>query len=133
MWFPFVLLALPICLADLKDFRIPNVYLLLLSLLSLPIVLVNGVGRLSSILLAVAILIALSLVGLGMGDVKLLLIVAPTLNSAMDADLTLLATLIFLTASLHVLWQSLRSRSISQRIPLAPGIFAGLALYLATH
>jgi|LauGreDrversion4_2_1035121.scaffolds.fasta_scaffold50358_3 Flp pilus assembly protein protease CpaA len=133
MWFPFVLLALPICLADLKDFRIPNVYLLLLSLLSLPIVLVNGVGRLSSILLAVAILIALSLVGLGMGDVKLLLIVAPTLNSAMDADLTLLATLIFLTASLHVLWQSLRNRSISQRIPLAPSIFAGLALYLATH
>jgi prepilin signal peptidase PulO-like enzyme (type II secretory pathway) len=102
-------------------------------LLSLPIVLVNGVGRLSSILLAVAILIALSLVGLGMGDVKLLLIVAPTLNSAMDADLTLLATLIFLTASLHVLWQSLRNRSISQRIPLAPSIFAGLALYLATH
>ena len=133
MWFPFVLLDLPICLADLKDFRIPNVYLLLLSLLSLPIVLVNGVGRLSSILLAVAILIALSLVGLGMGDVKLLLIVAPTLNSAMDADLTLLATLIFLTASLHVLWQSLRNRSISQRIPLAPSIFAGLALYLATH
>jgi Flp pilus assembly protein protease CpaA len=133
MWFPFVLLALPICLADLKDFRIPNVYLLLLSLLSLPIVLVNGVGRLSSILLAVAILIALSLVGLGMGDVKLLLIVAPTLNSAMDADLTLLATLIFLTASLHVLWQSLRNRSISRRIPLAPSIFAGLALYLATH
>ena len=133
MWFPFLVLALPICLADLKAFRIPNVYLLLLSLLCAPVVLVHGVGSLSSMLLVAAILIVLSVVGLGMGDVKLLVVAALTLNSAKDSDLVLLVTLILLSASLHVLWQTLRNRAILQRIPLAPSIFAGLALYLATH
>jgi len=133
MWFPFLVLALPICLADLKASRIPNVYLLLLSLLCAPFVLVYGVGSLSSMLLVTAILIVHSLFGLGMGDVKLLVVAALTLNSAKDSDLVLVVTLILLSASLHVLWQTLRNRAIPQQIPLAPSIFAGLALYLATH
>jgi Na+/pantothenate symporter len=75
----------------------------------------------------------LNLLGLGMGDAKLLSIILLTLNSDGYNDLTLLAVLIILSASLHVMWRTLKNRSLPRRIPLAPSIFVGLALYLATQ
>jgi Flp pilus assembly protein protease CpaA len=133
MWFPFLVLAIPISLADLKSFTIPNVYLVMLSLLCAPYVFFNGLGQISEILAALFILLMLNLLGLGMGDAKLLSIVLLTLNSDGYSDLTLLAVLIILTASLHVMWRTLKNRFLPRRIPLAPSIFVGLALYLATQ
>lgn len=133
MWFPFLVLAIPISLADLKSFTIPNVYLVMLSLLCAPYVFFNGLGQISVILAALFILLMLNLLGLGMGDAKLLSIVLLTLNSDGYSDLTLLAVLIILSASLHVMWRTLKNRSLPRRIPLAPSIFVGLALYLATQ
>jgi hypothetical protein len=75
----------------------------------------------------------LNLLGLGMGDAKLLSIILLTLNSDGYSDLTLLAVLIILSASLDVMWRTLKNRSLPRRIPLAPSIFVGLALYLATQ
>jgi hypothetical protein len=75
----------------------------------------------------------LNFLGLGMGDAKLLSIILLTLNSDGYSDLTLLAVLIILSASLDVMWRTLKNRSLPRRIPLAPSIFVGLALYLATQ
>jgi hypothetical protein len=75
----------------------------------------------------------LNLLGLGMGDAKLLSIILLTLNSDGYSDLTLFAVLIILSASLDVMWRTLKNRSLPRRIPLAPSIFVGLALYLATQ
>lgn len=133
MWLPFLVLAIPISLADLKSFTIPNVYLVMLSLLCAPYVFFNGLGQISVILAALFILLILNLLGLGMGDAKLLSIILLTLNSDGYSDLTLLAVLIILSASLHVMWRTLKNRSLPRRIPLAPTIFVGLALYLATQ
>jgi Flp pilus assembly protein protease CpaA len=132
MWFPFLVLAIPISLADLKSFKIPNVYLVMLSLLCAPYVFFNGLGQISVILAALFILLMLNLLGLGMGDAKLLSIILLTLNSDGHSDLTLLAVLIIISASLHVMWRTLKNRTLPRRIPLAPSIFVGLALYLAT-
>ena len=132
MWLPFLVLAIPISLADLKSFTIPNVYLVMLSLLCAPYVFFNGLGPISVILVALFILLMLNLLGLGMGDAKLLSIVLLTLNSHGYSDLTLLAVLIIISASLHVMWRTLKNRTLPRRIPLAPSIFVGLALYLAT-
>jgi Flp pilus assembly protein protease CpaA len=133
MWLPFLVLAIPISLADLKSFTIPNVYLVILSLLCAPYVFFNGLGQISVILAALFILLMLNVLGLGMGDVKLLSIILFTLNSDDHNELTLLAVLIILSASLHVMWRTLKNRSLPRRIPLAPSIFVGLALYLATQ
>jgi Flp pilus assembly protein protease CpaA len=133
MWLPFLVLAIPISLADLKSFTIPNVYLVILSLLCAPYVFFNGLGQISVILAALFILLMLNVLGLGMGDAKLLSIILITLNSDDHNELTLLAVLIILSASLHVMWRTLKNRSLPRRIPLAPSIFVGLALYLATQ
>jgi Flp pilus assembly protein protease CpaA len=133
MWLPFLVLAIPISLADLKSFTIPNVYLVILSLLCAPYVFFNGLGQISVVLAALFILLMLNVLGLGMGDVKLLSIILFTLNSDDRNELTLLAVLIILSASLHVMWRTLKNRSLPRRIPLAPSIFVGLALYLATQ
>jgi Flp pilus assembly protein protease CpaA len=133
MWLPFLVLAIPISLADLKSFTIPNVYLVILSLLCAPYVFFNGLGQISVVLAALFILLMLNVLGLGMGDAKLLSIILFTLNSDDRNELTLLAVLIILSASLHVMWRTLKNRSLPRRIPLAPSIFVGLALYLATQ
>jgi Flp pilus assembly protein protease CpaA len=132
MWLPFLVLAIPISLADLKSFTIPNVYLVILSLLCAPYVFFNGLGQISVILAALFSLLILNVLGLGMGDAKLLSIILFTLNSDDHNELTLLAVLIILSASLHVMWRTLKNRSLPRRIPLAPSIFGGLLLYLAT-
>jgi prepilin signal peptidase PulO-like enzyme (type II secretory pathway) len=75
----------------------------------------------------------LNLLGLGMGDAKLLFIILLTLNSNVHHELTLLAVLIILIASLYVMLKTLKNRTLPRRIPLAPSIFVGLALYLATQ
>jgi Flp pilus assembly protein protease CpaA len=132
MWLPFFVLAIPISLADLKSFTIPNVYLVILSLLCAPYVFFNGLGQISVILAALFSLLILNVLGLGMGDAKLLSIILFTLNSDDHNELSLLAVLIILSASLHVMWRTLKNRSLPRRIPLAPSIFGGLLLYLAT-
>jgi hypothetical protein len=133
MWLPFIALALPISLADLKTFTIPNLYLGILAALCAPHVLVNGVGQLSAIALVSFMLLILNLLGLGMGDVKLLMIILLTLNSDVQSDLTLLAVLIIISSAMYIMQKTLRDRRLPRRIPLAPSIFMGLALYLATQ
>ena len=78
------------------------------------------------------ILTSLSLVGLGMGDVKLISIILLFSNSDVQANLMLLGFFMLVSASCYVIFKTLWDRELPRRIPLAPSIFMGLGLYLAT-
>ena len=98
----------------------------------MPYLLLHGFGPISNLVGVVLTLAFLSLVGLGMGDVKLIAIMSLSLNSDIQANLSFLALLILLSASSFVILKSLWNHELPRRIPLAPSIFVGLALYLAT-
>jgi Flp pilus assembly protein protease CpaA len=132
MWLPLLLAAVPISLADIKTFTIPNVYLWWLSLTCAPYVLLHGLGPITKLVFVVLILIALSFLGLGMGDMKLMTIISILVNSDKAGNFSLLALLILLSASSYAIVKALRNHRFPHTIPLAPSIFAGMALYLAT-
>jgi Flp pilus assembly protein protease CpaA len=132
MWLPLLIAALPICLADIKTLTIPNVYLGWLSLICAPYLFLHGLGPMTNLVGVILILAALSFLGLGMGDVKLMTIISLLLNSEKAGDFSLLAFLILLSASSYAIVKALRNHRFPHTIPLAPSIFAGLALYLAT-
>lgn len=133
MWLPFLIAALPISLADIKSYSIPNIYLIWLSFLCTPYVLVHGLGPVSRILLTLSILALLYFFGIGMGDVKLLGIVALMLNSDPQTAFFHLGFSIVLCAVVYAITQTLWNRELPRKIALAPSIFTGLTLYLATR
>lgn len=133
MWLPFLIAALPISLVDIKTFAIPNIYLIWLSFLCTPYVLVHGLGPVSRFIFTAAILAVLHLFGLGMGDVKLLAIVALMLNSEPQTAFFHLGFSITFCAVIYAIMETLWNRRLPRTIPLAPSIFAGLTLYLATR
>ena len=133
MWLPFLIAAVPISLADIKSYSIPNIYLIWLFFLCTPYVLVQGLGPVSRILIIVAILAILQLCGLGMGDVKLLAIVALMLNSDPQSAFYHVGFSVTLCATVYAITETLLNRELPRKIALAPSIFAGLALYLATR
>jgi Flp pilus assembly protein protease CpaA len=132
VWLPFLISALPISLADLRSFTIPNIYLWWLSFLCVPYLLIHGFGPVLKLVVVVLILGFLYLIGLGMGDAKLMAIISLSLNSDIQANLSFLALLILLSACSYAILKTLWNHELPRRIPLAPSIFMGLALYLAT-
>ena len=133
MWLPFLIAAVPISLADIKSYSIPNIYLIWLCFLCTPFVLVQGLGPVSRILVIVAILAVLQLCGLGMGDVKLLAILALMLNSDPQTAFYHFGFSVAVCATIYAITETLLNRELPRKIALAPSIFAGLALYLATR
>ena len=93
----------------------------------------QGLGPVPRILFVIAILLVLHLCGLGMGDVKLLGIVALMLNSDPRIAFFNVGFSIALCAVIYAIAQTLWNRELPRKIPLAPSIFSGLALYLATR
>jgi Flp pilus assembly protein protease CpaA len=133
MWWPFIALALPISLADVRSFSIPNVYLWWLLALCTPRVVLYGFGPIPRIVFITVILVLLHLVGLGMGDVKLLSIIFLYLNPLSNISFEILALFLMCSATVYAISETLWKRKLPQKIPLAPSIFAGLALYLASR
>jgi Flp pilus assembly protein protease CpaA len=121
------LLAVPIAIADIKEFKIPNIYLKVLALFCAPFLLADGLGKISNLLTIFISLMLLYVLGIGMGDVKLLAIIAVTLNSTWNSFELGDLILITLYASVHLLIVTLYKRSIPCKIPLAPSIFLALA------
>ena len=133
MWLPFLIAAVPISLADIKSYSIPNIYLIWLCFLCTPYVLVHGIGPISRILVIVVILAVLQLCGLGMGDMKLLTILALMLNSDPLTTFHHFGICLILCAVVYAITQTLWNRELPRKIPLAPSIFTGLTLYLTTR
>ena len=126
-------LSLPIALADLKFHKIPNIYLWLLTICLIPHLAVNGFGDVKVLIIFISSTTLLHFFGMGMGDLKLLVIIGLWLNSAGIADLPLFGSLILFCIMIHFVLVSLHKRRVPRFIAMAPSIFTGLGLYLATR
>ena len=128
----FLLLALPISIADLSQRKIPNIYLLLYSYYVGAILVINGVPSPQLIIPVCLILGIFSFCGVGMGDCKLigLIVLMLELSNIQEFEYLLLA--ILLTALLEIMLRWGYSKVIPRTIAMAPAIFLGTSLYLAT-
>ena len=133
MSFALFLMSVPICIADLKEHKIPNIYLSVMLVLLSPLLITNGPGDLTQLCVYLVALVVLHLFGMGMGDVKLLSIIGAALNSSGIYGYFSYASYILLCAALHLISLRLIKRSTPDQMPLAPSIFMGLFLYLATR
>jgi Flp pilus assembly protein protease CpaA len=127
------LAAIPISLADSKSFKIPNIYLWLLFLGLAPFIAVNGLGSISRLVSSFLIVLTLNLCGMGMGDVKLLCLIVLAFNSDREFSSLTFFSYLLGVATIHVLILTLKNQMMVRKLPLAPSIFVGLALYLATR
>lgn len=133
MIFAVLLISVPICIADLKEHKIPNIYLSVMLVLLTPLFIIYGLSDITQLCTYLVALIVLHLFGMGMGDMKLLILIGLFLNSFGMYGYLPLAMYILLCATLHLLSLRLIKRSTSELMPLAPSIFMGLSLYLATR
>jgi Flp pilus assembly protein protease CpaA len=126
--FALFVLAIPVCIADISSFAIPNIYSKILFYAAITHTSVYGIGRVRELVLPLAILLVLLFFGTGMGDIKLMtLIVVTHASNAMD-----FVGFVFLMAIVHIVVLTGIHRRIPTKIPLAPSIFIGIATYLAT-
>ena len=124
-----LLLAIPICIADMHSLIIPNIYTKILFYVALLHVSLFGFGILQESMISIAVLLCLSIFGTGMGDIKLLgLILISHTYSAIE-----FIGAILLLAVVHIVVLMGIDRRIPSKIPLAPSIFMGLVTYLATR
>jgi Flp pilus assembly protein protease CpaA len=129
MNFALLLLAIPVCIADISSFKIPNIYSKILFYVALTHLSFYGIAMVRDVLLSVAILLLLFFLGIGMGDIKFLTLILVThSSSAID-----FLGFVFLLAIVHIVVLVGVHRRIPIKIPLAPSIFIGLATYLATR
>jgi Flp pilus assembly protein protease CpaA len=126
-------LSLPIALADLKFHKIPNIYLWLLTIFLIPNLVVNGFGDLKVLFILLFSTILFHLLGMGMGDLKLLVVIGVWLNSAGVSGFPNFGLLILFCLMIHFMLVSLYKRRLARYIPMAPSIFIGLGLYLASR
>ena len=124
-----LLLGIPVCIADLHTFIIPNIYAKILFYIASIHLAMNGLGSLKNLLLTASILLALMIFKLGMGDIKILALILITHKiGALD-----LLGYVFLLAVLHIMVLTGINRKIPPKIALAPSIFIGFATYMATR
>lgn len=133
MIFAVLLISVPICIADLREHKIPNIYLFGILLFTTPLLIINGLGEITQLCNYLVALVVLHFFGIGMGDVKLLILIGLFLNSVGLYGYLSLTMYILLCAALHLVSLRLIKRSTSELLPLAPSIFMGLFLYLATR
>jgi Flp pilus assembly protein protease CpaA len=123
------ILALPICIADLSTSVIPNIYTKILFYLTLIHLSLFGFGQLRDVVVSLAALLLLILIGIGMGDVKLLAVIL----FAHSFNAPEYIAYVFLIGLLHIVILTGLHRVIPSKIALAPSIFIGLATYLAAR
>jgi len=124
-----LLLGIPVCIADLHTFIIPNIYTKILFYMASIHLAFHGLASLNNLLLTVSILLALMILKLGMGDIKILALILITHNiGALD-----LLGYVLLLAVLHIMVLTGINRKIPPKIALAPSIFIGFATYMATR
>ena len=128
----YLLFALPISIADIASRKIPNIYLLLYAYVVAVLVVFRGVPDLIFILVVLVTLLLMSVIGVGMGDCKLLGLLVLMLQLSRFQEFELLLLSIFMIALIQIVLIWLYSKVIPRTIALAPAIFIGTSLYLAT-
>ena len=122
-----LLFAAPICIADMRSFVIPNIYMKVLSYMGLIHLSIFGIGHLQDLCVSIAALVCLEFFRIGMGDIKLLGLILITHSYNTIEFLGF----ILLVATVHIVVLTGIHRKIPSQIPLAPSIFVGLLTYLA--
>lgn len=128
----YFLFAIPISIADLSSLKIPNIYLKLYAYVVLFLLVLRGVPDLSFVLLVVSSLGFLVVIGVGMGDCKLLGLIVLMLDLSRSQEFERLLTAIFMCALIEIMLIWVYSKVIPRTIAMAPAIFIGTTLYLAT-
>ena len=128
----YLLFALPISIADISSRKIPNIYLQLYAYLVAVLVVVRGVLNPIFMLMVLAILLLMSAIGVGMGDCKLLGLIVLMLQLSSFHEFEYLLLAIFMIALIQIALIWVYSKVIPRTIALAPAIFIGTSLYLAT-
>jgi hypothetical protein len=96
------------------------------------LVVVRGVPDAVVTLLVFATLLLMATIGVGMGDCKLLGLIVLMLQLTRFQEFELLLLAIFIIALIQIVLIWLHSKVIPRTIALAPAIFIGTSLYLAT-
>jgi Flp pilus assembly protein protease CpaA len=128
----YLLFALPISIADISSRKIPNIYLQLYAYAVAVLVVFRGVPDLIFILVVLVTLLLMSAIGVGMGDCKLLGLIVLMLQLSRFQEFELFLLTIFMVALIQILLIWLYSKAIPRTIAMAPAIFIGTTLYLAT-
>ena len=128
----YLLFALPISIADITSRKIPNIYLQLYAYAVAVLVVFRGVPDLIFILVVLVTLLLMSAIGVGMGDCKLLGLIVLMLQLSSLRELELLLLAIFMIALIQILLVWLYSKVLPRTIAMAPAVFIGTSLYLAT-
>jgi len=128
----YLLFALPISIADIASRKIPNIYLQLYAYAVAALAVVRGVPDLIFMLLVFATLLLMATIGVGMGDCKLLGLIVLMLQLSRFQEFEFLLLAIFMIALIEIVLIWLYSKVIPRTIAMAPAIFIGTTLYLAT-
>ena len=128
----YLLFAIPISIADLSQRKIPNIYLQLYAYYVALLLVVNGLPSASLMLIVILTLGLLSIFGVGMGDCKLLAlsIVMVEISNLQEFGQLLIAILLTSLSEIMLRWGY--SKVLPRTIAMAPAIFLGTSLYLAT-
>lgn len=124
--------ALPIVIADYSSRKIPNIYIIFYAYLLASIVFLRGFPRFHVLLFSMVVLILFSTCGAGMGDVKLLSLLVLFLRPASIQAVIGLLFSVLLLCSLEIVLTILITKAYVRSIAMAPAIFVGTGLYLAT-
>lgn len=128
----YLLFVIPISIADLSQRKIPNIYLQLYTYYVAALVIVNGFPSALLIFVVILTLGLLSIFGVGMGDCKLLALIVLMLeiSNLQEFEQFLIAILLTSLIDIMLIWGY--SKVFPRTIAMAPAIFLGTSLYLAT-
>ena len=127
-----LLLAFPISIADLSQRKIPNIYLQFYSYYVAAILVINGIPSVILLLVAFLSLGIFSFCGVGMGDCKLIALIVLMLEISTIQKFEYLLLVILLAALVEIMLRWGYSTVFPRSIAMAPAIFLGPSLYLAT-
>ena len=125
----FALLLLPISIADLNQRIIPNIYLKLLGCFMVFSFIMKGFPSTTLVFTVGILSLSLLLLNVGMGDIKLLVILILTF----ELDLFGYLVLVLMFAAVHIVISSRTNRGFPRSIPMAPAIFWGFITYMASR
>ena len=128
----YLLFALPISIADISSRKIPNIYLQIYAYAVDVLVVVRGLPGAIFMLVVLTTLSLMSAIGVGVGDCKLLGLIVLMLQISIFQEFELLLLAIFMIALIQIVLIWLYSKVIPRTIAMAPAIFIGTTLYLAT-
>ena len=128
----YLLFAIPISIADLSQRKIPNIYLQLYTYYVVLLLVVNGFPGALLMLMVIITLGLFFIFGVGMGDCKLLTLIVLMVEISNLQEFEQLLIAILLTSLIDIMLRWGYSKVFPRTIAMAPAIFLGTSLYLAT-